>query len=220
MITHPVTQFSVNGFDKNFTYISSDPDTNEGVVIDPAGDLSEIYTHINDYDITLTAVWLTHTHPDHYDALPELLDYTGALPIYVHETGVQRLHTQEFVTVRAVHEGSQLMVGHTAWQVLHTPGHSPDGCCFYYPGSTECAPHLLSGDTLFVQRCGRTTPTEAHTLYHSLQRLTQLPGNTVVLPGHDYGPTPQSTIAEELEHNSYLNAPDYDTFYAVRFPRD
>lgn len=217
MDTPLVTQFTVDGFDQNFTYICTDPDSDAAVVVDPAGDITEVLTDITNQQKTITAVWLTHTHPDHYDALPALIEHTGTLPIYVHEAGAARLRNQGFA-VTDIYEGSQLRVGTTTWQVLHTPGHSPDGCCFYHASSASQPPYLISGDTLFVRGCGRTTPTEAQTLFHSLQRLQQLPGEAIVFPGHDYGPTPTSTIASEQQYNPYLQASDLETFLQVRFP--
>jgi len=96
--------------------------------------------------------------------------------------------------------------------VLHTPGHSPGHIVLHAPGA------LLTGDTLFVTRVGRADlpGSDPAALYHSLRRLAGFPGDTLVFPGHDYGPRPFSTIADERRHNPYLRCPDLASFLRLR----
>ena len=92
--------------------------------------------------------------------------------------------------------------------ITHTPG----SLVFNPPGA------LITGDTLFVTRCGRAdfTGSDPAALYHSLMRLAAFPAETQVFPGHDYGPKPHSTIAFEREHNEYLRCPDLESFITLR----
>ncbi len=74
---------------------------------------------------------------------------------------------------------------------------------------------LISGDTLFVQGCGRVDLPggDPEEMYRTLTgRLAALPEDTVLYPGHDYGPTPTSTLGEERRSNTYLRVPDLDSW--------
>jgi glyoxylase-like metal-dependent hydrolase (beta-lactamase superfamily II) len=96
-----------------------------------------------------------------------------------------------------------LQLGEITFEVIHTPGHTPGGICLHAEG------HLFTGDTLFVGDSGRTDLPggDRPTLGRSIRRLMQLPDDTVVWPGHDYGPMPASTIGWEKRNN--VNAREY-----------
>ena len=95
------------------------------------------------------------------------------------------------VIERCLNEGSTISFGHHTLEVLHTPGHSPGGVCFYCKEENA----VFTGDTLFLGSMGRTDLTGGDTaqIYASLNRLAQLPDNTVAYPGHG----PSTTIANE-----------------------
>ena len=86
-------------------------------------------------------------------------------------------------------------------QVIETPGHTPGGVCYNLP-TTEPQPLLLSGDTLFASSIGRTDLPggDMATLMDSLKKLTALPDDTLVVPGHGS----QTTIAAEKRGNPFL----------------
>jgi glyoxylase-like metal-dependent hydrolase (beta-lactamase superfamily II) len=100
-------------------------------------------------------------------------------------------------------DAEDLQVGEITFKIFHTPGHTPGGICLY------AERQLFTGDTLFVGDSGRTDLPGGHrpTLGASIRRLMTLPDDTVVWPGHDYGPTPSSTIGWEKSHN--VNAKEY-----------
>ena len=212
-----ITQFLVGGLDDNCTYICNDAE-GRAVVVDPTGDIAQVLDYCSNHWLTIEAIWLTHTHFDHIDQIPAVQEVVGPVPIYVHAAGVNNLATNNPSPIHQLSDRHELCVGKETVKVLHTPGHSPDGVCFYYAGSIGHAPWLLSGDTLFINGCGRTTPDNALTLYQSLQRLKDLPHETIVYPGHDYGPVPHNTIGAEREENRFLRASTYEKFYAERFP--
>ena len=95
----------------------------------------------------------------------------------------------------------QISVGTLKIEVIHTPGHTPGSVCF------KMGKNLFSGDTLFVGNAGRTDLPggDIHMLINSIHsRLTTLPDDTILYPGHDYGPTPVSTIGREKKENLYI----------------
>jgi glyoxylase-like metal-dependent hydrolase (beta-lactamase superfamily II) len=100
-----------------------------------------------------------------------------------------------------VQEGDRISVGNIVFQVIATPGHSPGSMCLLGEGL------VFTGDTLFVGAIGRTDLPGGSwsTMARSLRdKLSVLPDETRVLPGHNYGAAPTSTIGYEKRHNPYL----------------
>lgn len=201
-----------------FTYLVSCPSTKNAVVIDPAGEADVIVKHIRKDDLKVKYILNTHGHADHVLAnqeLKELLADDGKIPVCMHEaddrffadSAIREKSEQELglpapgpadVTFR---HGDVLKAGSLEIEVIHTPGHTPGSVCFLIAGN------LFTGDTLFVGAVGRTDLIggSLDTLLASLEKhVIVLPGETVIWPGHDYGDTPTSTVAREMEENPYI----------------
>lgn len=208
-----VEQIAVGGFDDNFSYLISADETNECLIVDPSGAFERVVERVDARGLSVEGVLITHTHFDHIDRMPDALA-RFPVPIYVHEMSVGRLRGE---TV-GLAEGHVVPLNGHQIEVLATPGHADDALCFYLPPEIthDGRPALIAGDTLFVSRCGRTDLEHVGQLYGSLQRLKALPDETVIYPGHDYGPTPSATLAEEKQTNPFLAAPDLDTFAELR----
>ena len=103
-------------------------------------------------------------------------------------------------------DGKILQLGDITFDVIHTPGHTRGGICLHVQGN------LFTGDTLFVGDSGRTDLAggDRSSLGKSIRRLMELPEETVVWPGHDYGPTSTSTLGWEKRNN--VNAIEYGYF--------
>jgi glyoxylase-like metal-dependent hydrolase (beta-lactamase superfamily II) len=105
--------------------------------------------------------------------------------------------------------GDTLQVGDLTVRFLHTPGHTPGSQCFLVEGN------LVSGDTLFVNSCGRVDlpGSDPEAMYYSLnQTLRNLPDATVVYPGHAYSSESSSTIGAQKRTNMYLRFPTLEDF--------
>jgi glyoxylase-like metal-dependent hydrolase (beta-lactamase superfamily II) len=102
-------------------------------------------------------------------------------------------------------------VGNVEVEFLHTPGHTPGSQCFRIKNT------LVSGDTLFINGCGRVDlpGSDSEDMYRSLQKLADLPDETLLLPGHNYGHVPNATMAETKQHNTYLRVPNLETWKAI-----
>lgn len=177
------------------------------VVIDPAGDAETIRARIAGRDVA--SVVLTHGHFDHLGAADEIRELTGA-PLLVHADDAGAVTSAEATggmlfgfdhrtaaPDRTLEDGVVVRAGTLALEVIHTPGHTPGGICLFGGG------HLFSGDTLFAGSVGRTDfpGGDARTLRRSIgERLTPLPDETVVHPGHG----PDTTIARERRLNPFF----------------
>lgn len=202
-----VTQVSVVGLDNNFSYIVHCDSTKEALLVDPSGDFARVAEQVQQLQVTVVGILITHTHRDHIDALTAALELFPAA-VFVHETGVESIVAQ---AVQPLVDGNEIELGDSVITVLHTPGHSPDAVCYFF-ATTTGQPVLISGDTLFIDGCGRTNDQMVGALYDSLQLLKTLPSDTVVFPGHDYGPVPADTLANQLLTNRFLQAttlPDF-----------
>ena len=189
---------------QNFTYIVAGRDRGEGVVIDPSYGIDPVLTAIDELGVKVRYILNTHSHPDHYAGNQDVRARTGAK--------VAAFHTAPLDQDVSLHEGDVLTVDGLPIHVLHTPGHTGDSVLYLFEG------HAATGDTLFVGECGRTdlpggSPSQ---MYDSLfGKVIQLTDATVVLPGHDYGPTPTSTIGWEKGHNYVLKPRTREEF--IRF---
>ncbi|MBW2615678.1 MAG: MBL fold metallo-hydrolase [Deltaproteobacteria bacterium] len=196
------------------TYLVACPRTKEGVIIDPGGEAERISAMAGEEGVKVKYILNTHGHADHVLANERLKTLFKAQTC-MHEDDdrffareeIREASAKEFgllppepVDIR-LHHGQVLEVGDLEIEVIHTPGHTPGSVCFLVRGN------LFTGDTLFVGDVGRTDLAGAslETLLKSLEeRLLPLPKETVVWPGHDYGETPASTIAREMEENPYV----------------
>ena len=198
-----IVQIPVAGTD-NFSYLVICPQSGKALGVDPGMSPQSLLSVVRDRALTLEVLANTHGHGDHIAGNGEVLKATGA-KLAANLVDVPGAEI-------ALSEGSQLQVGSITINVLHTPGHTAGGLVFNPPGA------LITGDILFVTRCGRADfpGSDPEAMYHSLLRLAAFPPETKVFPGHDYGPQPQSTIGFEREHNEYMKCPDLESFLKLR----
>jgi hydroxyacylglutathione hydrolase len=195
-----ITQLET-GYLDNFSYIVGCEATRKALVIDPGPETDAIMAAAEAAGLTIDFIINTHGHGDHTAGNAALKARTGAR-ILIHQDDADRFPQAD----RFLGAETSLQIGQITFQILHTPGHTPGGISLYAQGN------LFTGDTLFVGDSGRTDLAGGHraTLAASIRRLMQLPDDTVVWPGHDYGPTPSSTIGWEKRHN--VNAREYGYF--------
>ncbi len=207
-IDDPVAQQMVN-----FVYAVGDRATGECLLVDPAYAVDEVIAAVTADGMTVRGVLATHYHPDHVggsmmgyaiEGIATLLERVDC-PIHVQRdevpwvkrtTGVGDDHL-------AIHDpGDVVRVGSIDVTLIHTPGHTPGSQCFQVCG------RLVSGDTLFLDGCGRTDlpGSNSEDMYYSLQKLAGLPAETVVYPGHRYSPPPSATL-ESIRDNNYVFRP-------------
>jgi hydroxyacylglutathione hydrolase len=198
------------------SYLIGDPSSGEAFVIDPAFAIEPYLEAAADADVRIVRVLETHTHADHVSGHGRFALEHG-VPVSVHPLG-----RPEF-PFDPLEDGQQLRAGSVTISVIHTPGHRPEHCSFLVDDEL-----LLTGDSLFVGDAARPdlaidARQGAEGLYHSLQRLTQLPDGLGVYPGHVAGslcgvamsPAKSSTIGAEKNTNAALAYSDAEEFVSA-----
>jgi hydroxyacylglutathione hydrolase len=185
-------QFALGPY-QNFTYLVAERDGGAGVVIDPSFGIDPVLTAIDARSVKIRYILNTHRHQDHIAGNGAVKSRTGARVVAHRSAPIG----QDV----SVDDGTVVEAGSLKFTVVHTPGHTPDSVLYLFDGQ------VATGDTLFVGECGRVDLPESDpsAMYESLlHRVIQLDDALVVLPGHDYGVTPTSTIGREKAENYTL----------------
>jgi hydroxyacylglutathione hydrolase len=196
---HPIAQFEIGRY-KNFVYLILDWQTKYAAIVDPQTDLSFLLSQLEQHGFQLKAILLTHTHFDHIAGLPQLVQDFPQIPVFLHSLDLNRIEKKilKIAQIHTLQDKEIIPIGNIKIRTLHTPGHSAGECCFFIEGNP---PFLLTGDTVFIRDCGRTDLETGSNeeMFQSLQRIKQLPPETVILPGHHYQPECASTLERELQ---------------------
>ncbi len=204
----------------NFVYLIGDPSTRKAAVVDPAWDVAAIIDLAERDGYQIDKILITHYHPDHLGGRLMGLSIQGAAEmlsrvkakVYLnkHETeGAKQIAGLSDSDLVKVEAGDLFKVGELEVRFIHTPGHTPGSQCFLVEGN------LISGDTLFVNSCGRVDlpGADPEAMYHSLNdTLRKLDDSTVVYPGHAYAPEPSTTIGAQKRTNPYMRFNSVDDF--------
>ncbi len=203
-----VGEFMVN------TYIVACITSGIGIIIDPAGEVDRIRAEVDNAGLSIKYILNTHGHGDHVIGNHDLKEMFKA-EVCIHgidddffqEPQVMAVSQSELglcgpppCNIRLNH-GDVINAGGLSIQVIHTPGHTPGSVCY------KIADNLFTGDTLFVGAAGRTDLIggSLDILIESIEaQILPLPKETIIWPGHDYGETPTSTLAREMEENVYI----------------
>ena len=192
----------------NFTYVLGDRHTGEAVLVDPAYAVGELCDLVEGDGLRVVGALATHHHADHVggsmmgarlEGIAELVGRAHG-PVHVQRDDAEFVRRTTGVSDSdlALHDsGDVVEVGAVRIELLHTPGHTPGSQCFLVDG------RLVSGDTLFLQGCGRTDfpGSDSVAMYESLAKLRTLPPATVVFPGHRYSLASSATMEAVTESN-------------------
>lgn len=207
------------------SYLIADEKTKIAAVVDPQRDVEQYLHDADEGGYSIKYVFLTHFHADFLAGHIELRNRAGAKI-------VMGARAQAEFAFQAVNDGDLVEMGDVRIQVLETPGHTPEGISLVVFDRThsDTVPHaVLTGDTLFIGDVGRpdllasigvTADELAEMLYHSLNKLRQLPDTTLVYPAHGAGSMcgkslskeTVSTIGEQKKFNYALQPMGLDDF--------
>lgn len=210
MIQMQVEHLTVGPVQTN-CYLAINKETKETIIIDPGDDADRIGMRLMQLEAKPVAILLTHGHFDHAGAAKALAAQYDIL-VYAHEKEAETLADSRMnlsgplaggaTTYHAdvfLKDEQELTLAGLHMRVLFTPGHTPGGCCYYFPREDV----LFSGDSLFCGSVGRTDfpGGSMRTLVDSVRnKLMSLQENTVVYPGHDI----ETTIEQERMYNPFL----------------
>lgn len=198
----------------NFVYALGDREKGEAVLVDPAYRPRELVELVEADGLKVVGAFATHYHFDHVggsfmghevEGIRELV-HAVDVPVHVQSTEVDWVTRSTGVgadTLVAHESGDHVLVGDLDITLIHTPGHTPGSQCLLVDG------RLLSGDTLFLEGCGRTDlpGSDPSEMYRTLtQRLSAVSDDTVLFPGHMYSPDPSAPMGDVRQFN-YVLAP-------------
>ena len=230
------------------TYVVSDPATRRAAVIDPvldydaksghtsAASAGRVLNYVKAQNLQLDWILETHAHADHLSAAHYLQERLGGrIAIGERIRDVQAVFRKIYnFDASFLSDGSQFdhlfkdgetfMIGQVQATALLVPGHTPADMAYRIDGA------VFVGDTLFMPDVGTARADfpggDAHQLYGSIQRILQLPPDTVMYVCHDYPPASrearwQTTVAEQRAHNIHVGGGiGEDAFVAMRKARD
>ncbi len=192
-------------------YLVVNEEEKQCILIDPAVYSGEIAEQIRREGLDLRAILLTHGHFDHIMGIDGFRKEFPEIPVYAHREEEALLNDASmnaslefgrqytFSGAAYAEDGDMLDLAGMQFQVIHTPGHTIGGCCYYLQEEKV----LFSGDTLFRESIGRTDfPTgNGGQLMRSIrEKLFILPEETAVYPGH----MERTTIGDEKKYNPYF----------------
>lgn len=175
-------------------YVVADEETKEGILIDAAGGIDKIYNYVENMNIKLKYVILTHCHGDHIAGLKELRKNYPRIKVVINEDdkvgltddtinlcsflGLPENYIEADILVK---DGDIIEFGGLRATIIHTPGHTAGSMSILIKDA------VFTGDTMFKRVYGRTdlkTGSEREIMWSIKDKLLKLPDNTIVYPGH------------------------------------
>jgi hydroxyacylglutathione hydrolase len=211
----------------NLAYLVGSRSAGEALLVDPAWQVDALLDRAEQDGMRVTGALVTHYHQDHVggdlfgfsiEGLARLMT-RSPVPVHVHAReaeGVRRVTGLSPGDLVAHEGGDVLEVGGVRVRLLHTPGHTPGSQCFLVETGDEPG-RLVSGDTLFLNSCGRVDlpGSDPEAMYRSLHDvLKRLPDATTLYPGHLYAPEPSGSLGDQKRTNPYLRATSLEQFLA------
>ncbi len=159
----------------NYAYFlqSSDGTT---AILDP-GEAAPIISLIEERNLTLDYILLTHHHWDHVNGIPALKQKYNP-KVVAPEKQKDRIKGVD----QTLSDGDLFQLGNEKARVIETSGHTIGEICYYFADSKA----LFTGDTLFSMGCGRLFEGSAKDMFHSFQKISTLPDDTLIYCGHEY----------------------------------
>ena len=196
------------GFDKNLSYLVWCNKTKIAAIIDPSVEINPIIELIQENNLFLNKIFITHTHHDHFSFLDDYKYLYPNIEVCCSKESNKQLNCYGLAHNEISTVGEELLVS------LHTPGHYYDSLCFW----NESSQQLFTGDTMFVGRSGRTISkkSDIKQLYHSIYNIIlSLPLNTQIYPGHHYGYKKSVSLNDNIKCSKFFDTKSLSEFIKV-----
>lgn len=166
----------ISAFNDNYIWLIQNGD--EAVCVDP-GEAQPVQDYVQQHQLQLTAILITHHHRDHIGGVEALCKAHPDITVYG-PADIACVNT-------AVTEGQSLSLLNMDWKVWFVPGHTHNHLAYVLTAQNDASQqHVFCGDTLFSAGCGRVFCGTIEDLYQSIQRFAQMPVNTLFYPAHEY----------------------------------
>ncbi len=180
----------------NYIYLIHEPNANKTAVIDPA--ISEpVIEVLESKNWSLDYIFNTHHHSDHIGGNLALKKAFNCI-IFASEADRHRIPGLD----KGLKDGDSLAFGNETVHIIATPGHTSGHIVYHFPDSQA----VFCGDTLFSLGCGRLFEGSAEQMWHSLQKIKQLPESSKIFPAHEYTLTnAKFAITLEADNPALMN---------------
>lgn len=171
----------IPAFSDNYIWLLREHNDSRAFVVDP-GDAAPVIDFLQQAELELQGVFLTHHHFDHSGGIDTLTRRFSGLTIF----GPANSSIEEIT--RPLREGDEITIlDNYRFHILEIPGHTLDHIAFFHPGTGKQSPACaFVGDTLFAGGCGRVFEGTMPQMFNSLQRLAGLPDETLLYCAHEY----------------------------------
>ena len=186
----------------NFAYLIADKKSGYGALIDPAFEPEKILKKSEKRSLKIKYLINTHSHYDHTNGNDYILQNTNAILMGFNKQA----------PAVSIKDNDRLELGKLKLTFIHTPGHTPDSICILIENK------IVTGDTLFVGTIGKTGfGNDARLMFQSIQnKILPLKNDIEIYPGHNYGPSTNSTIENEKKSNPFLQVHSFDSFLKLK----
>jgi len=168
---HPIPAFS-----DNYIWAIHDSASQQLAVVDP-GDADPVLNYINENDLALSHILITHHHPDHIGGLERLVEEFSPVVYGPEPSNIRGIS-------HFLHEGDQFKLFDRNFEIFEVPGHTLDHIAYF--SNDEAHPLVFCGDTLFAAGCGRLFEGSPAMMVESLNKLMKLNPKSAVYCSHEY----------------------------------
>ncbi len=181
--------YPIKAFNDNYIWAIVCQDSKQAILVD-VGECSPALAFLKDNQLELSAIWITHHHDDHIAGVGELLEYYPTAQLFAHSKhGLNHYHPilldsiSQNLTTSNLDNASTINAFGRPVAVWQSFGHTDSHLSF---GVDDGVCHVFCGDTLFRAGCGRVFTGTMSELYHSFERYSQMPDETLFYPAHEY----------------------------------
>ena len=195
----------IGGYDKNLCYLLWCEESNQSAIIDPSVEINPIIEFIENKNLILDKILITHSHHDHIKYLEDFVNRFNLVKVYISDKTAKNFNFLPMTNNQIINIGTQMVI------CLETPGHYYDSFCFWDSKNKT----IFTGDTMFIGRTGRTVSAKSNIkdLYNSIYEiLLKIPHETMIYPGHHYGYKMFDSIKNNINSSSFFNCKNFEDF--------